>query len=296
MASPDSHFSRFLIIWLGQLLSKIGGGISAFALGIYLFEQLGSTTAYSFLLLCAFLPAVLLAPLGGVIADRYDRKRLMLISDLGSAFCVLVIIILLVINPAAYWAIYLGISACSIFVAFHSPAYKASVSDLLDEESYAKASGLIQLAEASRYLVAPAIAGVLMAKVSLSWVLMIDLITFLAGALTVGFIRKVSIRVTEQARIKDFSSSSVKSEISAGIQFILSNQIIRHLLMLTSIVTFLTGVLQVLFVPLVLSFADSTTLGTVQSVSASGMLLSSLFIAMFKTFIERCCKYLRIFS
>ncbi len=77
MNRSQKAFSLFFIIWIGQLLSRIGSGISAFALGIYLFQQTGSTSAYSFLLLCAFLPSVLFAPLGGVIADRNDRKLMM---------------------------------------------------------------------------------------------------------------------------------------------------------------------------------------------------------------------------
>ena len=167
MNQSQKSFSLFLIIWTGQLLSRIGSGISAFALGIYLFQQTGSTSAYSFLLLCAFLPSVLLAPVGGVIADRKDRKLMMVVGDLGSSFGILFIIVMFMLSPDKQWPIYLGVAMSSLCVALHSPAFKASVTDLLDEKAYSKASGLIQLAEASRYLVSPVIAGFLLTQFSL---------------------------------------------------------------------------------------------------------------------------------
>ena len=85
METPQKPFTVFLIIWVGQLLSRIGSGISAFALGVYLLQKTGFTSSYSFLLLAAFLPAVMLAPVGGVIADRKDRKQMMAVGDLALA-------------------------------------------------------------------------------------------------------------------------------------------------------------------------------------------------------------------
>jgi MFS family permease len=273
MRLPQNSFSLFLVIWSGQLLSRLGSGISAFTLGVYLFQKTSSTSAYSFLLLCAFLPSVLLAPLGGVIADRKDRKLMMILGDIGSSLGILFTILMLQIIPDRDWPIYLGVAISSIFVALHSPAFKASVTDLVDEKAYSKASGLIQLAEASRYLLAPVIAAFLIARVSLPTVLVIDVLTFIGAAMTVVFIRKSAIQHIETVIKAGFSE-----DLKAGIRYIIGNKIVFHLLCLTTIVTFFAGILQSLFTPMVLSFADAATLGNVQSFGASGMLLSSLII------------------
>lgn len=158
MQPSRKSFSLFLIIWAGQLLSKIGSGISAFALGVHLLQTTGATSAYSFLLAAAFLPAVLFAPAGGVIADRKDRRCMMAAGDLGSAFGIFFVIVILLHRPDACWPIYLGAAISSLFAALQSPAFKASVTDILDEKAYAKGSGLIQLAEASQYLIGPILA------------------------------------------------------------------------------------------------------------------------------------------
>ena len=275
MNRVPKSFSLFLIIWAGQLLSRIGSGIGAFTLGIYLFQQIGSTSTYSFLLLCAFLPSVLLAPIGGVIADRKDRKLMMVVGDLGSSSGILFIIIMFLLYPDKQWPIYFGIAISSMFIAVHSPAFKASVSDIVEEKAYSRASGLIQLAEASRYVVSPFIAGFLLTRFSLPLVLVLDLATFLIGAMTVILIKNVTIQHYQKGEKESFWADFIDA-----FRYIVRNRILFHLLYLTTIVTFITGILQVLFVPLVLSLTDAATLGTIQSISASGMLIGSIFIGM----------------
>lgn len=275
MNQTQNPFNLFYILWTGQLLSRVGSGISVFAIGIYLFQQTGSTSTYSLFLLSAFLPSVLLAPIGGVLADRKDRKLMMVVGDICSSIGIFFTIVMLLLYPDQHWPLYIGIGISSLGVGFHSPAFKASVTDLIDTQIYSKASGLIQLAEASRYLVSPIIAGFLLTRFSLSTVLAIDLLTFFVAALTVLLVRNMTI----QSVYKDKKEKIIK-DFTNGLTYIGTNNTVRQLLYVTTVVTFLTGVLQVLMVPLVLSFTDPQTLGVIQSVAASGMIVGSLFIGV----------------
>ncbi len=187
--TADTRFRRFRIILIGQLLSRVGSGLSAFALGVHVYQNSGSATAYSMLLLSAFLPSVLLNPIGGVLADRYDRKLLMIISDTGAACSIVFIMIMLQLDLVSLWPAYGGLLASSICMSLHSPAFKASVTDLIDQKDYARAGGLIQLAEASRFLISPILAAVLLSRFSLTVVLAVDVITFAAAVVTVALIR-----------------------------------------------------------------------------------------------------------
>ena len=266
-------FRVFLVIWSGQLLSRVGSGISAFALGVHLYQKTGSCSSYSLLLLAACLPSVLLAPVGGVIADRRDRKLMMAVGDLGSSLGILFVIVMLLSYPDQEWPIYLGVTLSSLFIALHSPAFKASVTDLVEEKAYAKASGLIQLAEASRHLLAPVIAAFLLQRLSLPLVLVIDVATFVAAALTVVVIRK-------EALPRQDKEGEFWKELQAGARYLAGNRVVLQLLGITVVLTFLTGMLQALFTPMVLSFADSATLGAIQSIAAFGMLASSACIGL----------------
>lgn len=296
MKPSRKSFSLFLFVWAGQLLSKLGGGISAFALGLHLLQTTGSTSAYSFLLMAAFLPAVLLAPVGGVIADRKDRMLAMAAGDLGSSLGVLLILVLFWAHPNPFgtispmYLIYLGASVSSAFAALQSPAFKAAVTDLLDEAEYAKASGLIQLAEASQYLLGPILAAFLLSRFSLSLVLAIDMATFVGAALCALLVRnrlrpgmenrRMENPATENRMKEERTPVRFREALADGVRYIGENPTVRHLLALATAVTFLVGILQTLFVPMVLSLSNSRTAGIVQSISASGMLAGSLWIGL----------------
>ncbi len=273
--TADTRFRRFRIILIGQLLSRVGSGLSAFALGVHVYQNSGSATAYSMLLLSAFLPSVLLNPIGGVLADRYDRKLLMIISDTGAACSIVFIMIMLQLDLVSLWPAYGGLLASSICMSLHSPAFKASVTDLIDQKDYARAGGLIQLAEASRFLISPILAAVLLSRFSLTVVLAVDVITFAAAVVTVALIRgRTSAQPVRSDPIHVFR------DLRAALSYITGRPAILQLLLLASSLTCFTGVLQSLFGPMILSFADERTFGMIQSTAALGMILSSLFIGM----------------
>lgn len=277
MNQPENKsFISFLIIWAGQLVSSIGSGLTAFSLGIYVFEKTNSATSYSFIILFAFLPSFLLKPLGGVLCDRHDRKLMMILGDLGSAMGLVFILYMISIGINEIWPIYLGVTISSIFVAIQNPAYKASVTDLISEEAYSKASGFMQLAESSRFLVSPIIAGFLMNYVDIEHILVIDIVTFLIAVVTVFWIKtnqKENKTVQEHARFL--------TDLINGFKYIFSHKGILSLLTITSLITFSIGFLQSLIGPMILVFTDSKTLGIMQSVSATGMLIGSFWIGIF---------------
>ena len=83
------NFKRFLLLWAGELVSSIGGGLTSFGLGVYIFKQTGSAANMALITLLAFLPTLLLSVPAGVLADRYDRRLLMMLGDGCSAVGIL---------------------------------------------------------------------------------------------------------------------------------------------------------------------------------------------------------------
>ena len=75
---------NFYKLWLGELISNIGSGMTAFALSVYIYEKTGSVSYVSLITLLSFMPSIILSPIGGLLADRYDRRLLMIIGDLFS--------------------------------------------------------------------------------------------------------------------------------------------------------------------------------------------------------------------
>lgn len=268
--------SRFFIVWAGQLLSVIGNGLTAFALGVYVFHLTGSASKYSMVLLAAFLPALLLKPLGGVLADRLDRKFLMILGDAGAAFGVAFIIYMLYIGVSDLWIIYTGAVISSIFVAIQNPSYKASVTDLVSKDFYSKASGLMQLAESSQYIISPIIAGVLITHLNIKFVLLIDCFTFLIAILSVFWVRK-----TASQPVKIEKETRFLEDLLEGFKYTFSHKSLLCLLLIVSLISFFIGILQALLGPMILVFTTPSIFGSVQTIAAIGMLVSSVVIGGF---------------
>ena len=171
----QSGFRLFLLIWIGSLISEIGSGMTSFALGVYIFQLTGLVSVSSFVTLCAFLPGLLLTPLAGILADRYDRRLLMALGDGLSGLGVLWIYFSLK-NPALIF-ICIGAAISSLFSALVNPAFRATISDLLPEDQLSKATGLSQINGIARYLISPALAGMILASGHISTILLLDFST-----------------------------------------------------------------------------------------------------------------------
>ncbi len=273
---PRDLYSRFLLIWFGQFISIIGTGLTIFSLGIYVYQQTNTASSYVFILICAFVPPLLLKPYGGILADRYDRRLMMIIGDLGATLGLIFIFYMMLNGNIELWHIYLGIAASSVFTAFQEPAYKALITDLLPEAQYAKASGLMQLASSAQYLISPFLAGILLTVIDIKFIFLIDVTTLLIASFIVIRVRKtlggVAIQRPEQNLMADFRE---------GVQEFSRDKGVVNLVITTMFVLFFVGLLQSLFIPMLLNLATVRAVGISQSICATGILVGSLSIGLF---------------
>ncbi len=268
-----SGFNKFFALWFGQLVSSIGSGMSAFGLGIYVFEQTQLATATTTITLLAFLPSILLAPVAGVLADRYDRRLLMILGDGLSVIGLFYILVNM--SDASLAQIGLGVFFSSIFVSLLEPSYKATVTDLLTVDEYSKASGLVQLANASKYLISPILAGFLLKYFPISTLILLDIGTILV-TVSITF----AIRKGIQSKPRTDEDTNFIAEFRSSITTLQKNKGVFILVILSMALTFFVGIIQTLSTPMILGFASKETVGMVLSLSATGMLVSSVLISM----------------
>ena len=148
----------FMIIWSGQLVSTIGSGLTSFALGVWIYQETGSTTLFALNLLAYTLPNLLLSPIAGALADRWDRRLLMILSDTGAGISTLIIAILAFTQNLEIWHIYLATAFNAGFSTFQWPAYSAATTLLVPKNQLGRAGGMLQVGEAVSQLITPAIA------------------------------------------------------------------------------------------------------------------------------------------
>lgn len=270
----NSNFKRFILLWMGQLISAIGGGLTSFGLGVYVFEKTGSAAGMALVTLLGFLPTLLLSVPAGVLADRYDRRLLMMLGDGFSGIGVLYILICMMRGEASLTQICIGVSISAVFSSLLDPAYKATVSDLLTADEYSKASGLVSLAGSARYLVSPVIAGILLSVSDVRVLLVIDICTFVLTVIST-FVVKRGIKSK-----KCLEQLPFKESMKDGWNAIRKRRGIFLLVLVSSLLTLFIGVFQILAEPLILSIADARTLGIAETICASGMLVSSLYLGI----------------
>lgn len=269
-----SNFGKFLLLWAGELVSSVGGGLTSFGLGVYIFNQTGSAAGMALVTLLGFLPTLLFLVPAGVLADRFDRRLLMMIGDGFSAFGIVYILVCMISGEARLWQICLGVFVSAAFSALLEPAFRATITDLLTTEEYSKASGLVSLAGSARYLFSPILAGFLLSISDVKLLLIIDICTFFLTVASAAVVRK-RITVTIHTEHVPFFKS-----IKGGWDAVHGNKGVFALVMLSAAITLFMGMFQILAGPLVLAFKDAKTLGLAETICACGMLASGLVLGI----------------
>lgn len=271
----DSNFKQFMLLWLGELISQIGGGLTSFGLGVYVFQLTGSAGKMAIVTLIGFLPTLLLSVPAGALADKYDRRILMMMGDGFSAIGIIYILVNMILGRLTFIRICVGVLISSVFSSLLEPAYRSTISDMLTEEDYSKASGLVSLAGNARYLVSPILAGLLLTFCDITVLFIIDISTFVLTVITT-FVVKKGIKTT----VNNDKNQSLLTSIKEGWTALSANKGVISLVLVSAVLTLFIGVFQILAEPMVLSFSDAKTLGTTETICALGMVVSGLLLGI----------------
>ena len=267
---------KFLLIWLGQLISILGSGLTTFALGVWIFEATGRATPFALTILFGNLPRILLSPVAGSLADRWNRRRMMILADSGTALVTLGAVGLMWLGDLQVWHIYLIALLSASFAAFQEPAYTASITMLVPKKDLARASGMVQMSQAIEMLVAPLLAGLLFVTIGLRGIILIDFITYFFA---IGALLFVAIPQPEYGSEEGEGPQSLFGDVLFGWHYLRSRPGLFGLLIYFALVNFLLNFSAVLTGPLVLSFAAANALGLVQMASGAGMLVGSVIMS-----------------
>jgi predicted MFS family arabinose efflux permease len=251
--------------------------MSSFGLGIWIFEQTRSSTLYALNFFCIALPGILVAPIAGPLIDRWDRRRVLIVSDALMGLLVLAVLTLLLAGRLALWQIYLYAIVNAVCSAFQRPAYIASVPLLVEPRQFMRANGMMQLGVAVATLIGPLLAGALIVIWQLQGLLLIDVISFSVAVLMMLLVRfppAAPVAPGEHAR------RSIRRETAEGLALLRTQPGLLALMLLLGAMNLLVGIVSVLVTPLALSFGTAQQLGLILSVGGSGMLISSVALSV----------------
>jgi MFS family permease len=267
----------FLVVWLVQLISQVGSGLTGFALAVWIFDETRQATPFAVTVFLSAVPRLLLSPLAGSLADRYTRRRIMILADSGDALVTLMAAALVWSGNLQIWQIYLIAALGSVFGAFQEPAFSASVVMLVPKPQLARANGMSQLGQALEMLVSPVVAGLLFVTIGLRGIILVDFATYLIalGTLVLVHIPQPAAAAGDAAK----RHAGVWADTAFGWNYLRQRPGLFGLLMYFALVNFLLNIASVLTGPLVLSRNSPAALGTVQMAAGLGMLAGSLVMS-----------------
>ncbi|HSF43442.1 MAG TPA: MFS transporter [Thermoanaerobaculia bacterium] len=266
----------YIMLLIGQTVSALGTGLGTFALGVWLFQQTKSVTQFSGLMLASVITGLLLAPVAGSVADRFDRRRVMLLSNLASATLTLLL-------ATALWQGFMRVEYSYVMAVgmtcigvLSGPAFIASVSTLVPRHLLVRMNSTAQTSMTITAMIAPLLAGFLVGKISYHGVIFIDFCTFLFASFTVFLVRIPRPPASPESG----RANAFYRDILVGFSYVKARPGLLSLLLLFGISNFTIGTVQVLLTPLILSFATPEQLGTVNSAAAAGLFLGGLFLSL----------------
>lgn len=269
----EPSFGLFLRIMISQTFSLLGSQVLGFGLGVWLYLETGSVANFALVVFLNTLPGILMLPIGGAIADRHDRRKIMMISDCIVAMMTIAIAVAYHYEALVPWLIFLRAFLGSVTDAFQQPAYTAGRSQIVPKHYLAYANGLSQMGTATSRFTAPLLGGFLIMTVGLDVLIAIDLIAFLVAFLILlrnPFPNSMYRRI-EEPFIK---------ALSRGFQFIIQRKSMLAMVGFFVVSNFLLGMMMALTTPLVLSFSTAVALGLVASMRAMGEFSGGLIMGI----------------
>ena len=276
----------FTIVWFGQIISVLASGMTAFAFTIYMYQQTKSATAMGFVQVAYITPLLIISPIAGVMVDRYNRKTMMMISDIAGGLASLIALILYASGHLQFWHVYIITAIKGAGAAFQWPAYSAAISTMIPKEQYTRANGMMSLVEAGPGVVSPLLAGALMPFIGVSGILIVDVLTFAIAilALIIVFIPQPP-RTAEGQK----AEGNILKQAAFGFKYIFARPSLLGLQLIFFFGNIFSGIAFTVLAPMLLARTsqNSLMLGSVESAGAIGMVVGGIAISAWGGFKKR---------
>lgn len=272
----------FTLVWFGQFISIMGTAMTRFALMIWAYDQVGKATTTALLGFSSILPYILLSPFAGAVVDRFDRKKIMVLADLGAGLMTILIFILLISGNLQVWHLYLAEAMAGAFEAFQLPAYSSTITMLIPKDKYSRASGMRSFSNYSSQVLAPILGGFLVLQIGIKGVMIIDITTFLCA---IGMLMVVFIPNPKRQEENKDNKRSIREDMKLGYRYLKERKgLIIHMMMYVGI-NFLAALTYFGILPAMIlarSGSDRMVLASVQSALGIGGILGSLVVSAWR--------------
>ncbi len=256
MSKTDKNYSTFIKIWVAQFISILGTSTTSFALSIWIVQNSNNASQAIFAGLFDWLPVILFASIAGYVADKYNKKYLLVGFDIIAALTSILLLILVLKGVLNIYIIYILTFISTTCDTFQTPVNSTLIPILVPEEKFQNANGLVSLTSSIKAIIAPIAGAILITVIGLQGILIIDLSTFV---ICIIIIATIPARLFKIATVSNVTTqTSKKEEFLAGFSFIKNKKGFLPLVIYMSLLMFFVNS-AVITTPLyVLSFSNET--------------------------------------
>jgi predicted MFS family arabinose efflux permease len=263
----------FRLAWAGGLVNDTGDWVLLVGLPVYVFSETGSGTSTAIVFVCELVVAVLFGALGGSLVDRWNLRRCLIATNLAQAVMLLP---LLAVRPDRVWPAYLAIAGQALLTQLNNPANVALIPRVVSRDQLTKANAALAASTSLARLVGAPLGGLLVAVSGLRAVVLVDLVSFLAVAVAITFVRADTDPVPH-----DDAANEDPHPIRTGLREINRRPVLRGVVTIGGISQIAQGGFVVLFVVFVVDRLgrDGTDVGLIRGTMAIGAVFGAALIA-----------------
>ena len=278
---------KFIILWLGQLISTIGSYMTIFAVTIWVWEQTNSATTLSLISFSAQLPRIFITFLAGIIVDRFSRKKLMLLGDTSAILATIAVGLLYVTGNLQIWQLCLIVALHGSFGQIQQLAYSASISSLVSANNLTRAGSMISALGYGSAIIAPAVAGFLYPKIDLGGIVLIDVVTF-GAALGTLLITPIPNPQDSNADAEG-EKMTIPHQLTFGFRYIWKTPSLLAMAIAFTMFAIPNDINKALYNPMILARTggNSEVLGLVTTVAGIGGVVGAVVISVWGGFKNR---------
>ena len=276
---PTTSIKPFTILLIAQAISIFGASLTGFAMGVWVYKQVGSVTIFFMIALAHGIPMVLLSPLAGAIVDRVNRKLIIMSAQIAALSMTAILMLLYWHDILEPWHIITLVALNSVFQSFVWPSVTATIPLMVPKEQLTRANGMISMAFGIIHLTSPAISGTLYDKVGIKAIFMIDLVTYAIAFITVMV---MFIPQPCQIQTQKFREDSLFHSISEGWHYLNHHSSLKNLVIFYSAVAAIMMSIGVMIQPMLLAFLTPQKMGFILSTAGCGVFVGSIVMIALK--------------
>lgn len=262
---------------VSKMLTSLGFGVFNFGISLYILSATGSALSFATNIMFNVLPRALAAPLAGYVADRFPKKRIVVLSMTGITLSVAALIVYTIVFGMSVPAVYTITAIFSIIGAFNGVAFSSSIPNLVGKERLQKALSYNQVSYSIGGIGGPAIGGMMFGFVSIKVFLFSMMIAYFISLCLEATMDFSLFEVTVKKK-----KESVSQSMKEGLQYLRTKPLVQTLLMTTLWINFFSAAVSVglVFVLVQKLSIPSSQVGFIEGAGAIGMLLASIYLSV----------------